>query len=78
MAGQVPRALWKRLPTYFPNIQLTMYRPAQEDWQQAQQEGFLARVRALPCMRAGVCDGAVPLQDICVNNLVCSRVPERC
>lgn len=45
MGSNTPRLLWKRLPTYFPNIKLVMYAPAQSDLRRAHKEGYLRQAR---------------------------------
>ena len=39
-----PKALWKRLPTYFPNIRLMMYPLTKAEKQQLTTTGDLAQV----------------------------------
>jgi hypothetical protein len=42
---QAPKILWRRLPTYFPNIKLIMYKPKPAQREQALRDGYLAKVR---------------------------------
>lgn len=53
MASHPVRVLWKRLPTYFPNIKLVMYPLKEEQKTKLLTTGYLSEVRVPAHHRPG-------------------------